>query len=225
MKNYLSTLKRYCKVYINLYNDCKKSETNFISVIFRGIFYRVKLKKTFLLHQNVTIRGIENIETEGKLYVGINYVGFINHSDKTYLNINGKLKFNGNYSIGRGCRFDIGKNGHISIGKGGYIIANTTFIIMHKLTIGDNCAISWDCQFLDEDFHEIQYLGKKTNQKSIEIGNNVWIGCGVKIYKGTFIPDNCVIASNSIVKGVFTCENTLIGGNPAKVIKENIEWK
>lgn len=225
MRNYFRELKKYYKVYRSLYSSCKKSETNFISVIFKEIFYILKIKKKFWLHQNVIIKGAGNIETEGRLTVGIHYVGFMNNNDKTYLNINGKLKFNGDYSIGRGCRFDIGENGQISIGKGGYITANSIFIIMHKLTIGDNCAISWGCQFLDEDFHEIQYLGKKPNPKSIEIGNHVWIGCGVKIYKGTFIPNNCVIASNSIVKGVFSSENTLIGGNPAKVIKENIEWK
>jgi acetyltransferase-like isoleucine patch superfamily enzyme len=96
---------------------------------------------------------------------------------------------------------------------------------MHELTIGDNCLISWDCQFLDDDFHEIIYANKKNSENSIKIGNNVWIGCGVKIYKGTVIQDNCVIASNSIVRGVFNSQNSLIGGNPAKIIKENINWK
>ncbi|MBG6109882.1 acetyltransferase-like isoleucine patch superfamily enzyme [Flavobacterium sp. CG_9.10] len=97
---------------------------------------------------------------------------------------------------------------------------------MHNLTIGDNCTISWDCQFLDEDFHEICYQGKKQQQNnSISIVNNVWIGCGVKIYKGAVIPSGRVIASNSIVKGIFTSKNTLIGGNPAKVVKEDISWK
>lgn len=55
--------------------------------------------------------------------------------------------------------------------------------------------------------------------------NVKWIGCGVKIYKGTVIPNGCVIASDSIVKGVFHVENSLIGGNPAKVIKEGITWQ
>ena len=96
---------------------------------------------------------------------------------------------------------------------------------MHKLDIGDNCAISWDCQFLDEDFHEISYSDKHKTENAIIIGDNVWIGCGVKIYKGTVIPRGCVLASDSVVKGKFHIENSIIGGNPAKVIKENIEWK
>jgi acetyltransferase-like isoleucine patch superfamily enzyme len=53
----------------------------------------------------------------------------------------------------------------------------------------------------------------------------VWICCRVKIYKGTVIPYGCVIASDSIVKWVLNIENLLIGGNPAKIIKERIGWK
>ncbi|KGO89410.1 hypothetical protein Q764_08530 [Flavobacterium suncheonense GH29-5 = DSM 17707] len=127
--------------------------------------------------------------------------------------------------MGRGCRFDIAEKAVMTVGKGGYINANSTFIIMHGLTIGDNCVISWDCQFLDEDFHEIDYEGKKTVANEIVIGNHVWIGCGVKIYKGAVIPDGSVIAANSVVRGVFTTPNSLIGGHPARVLKESVHWK
>jgi acetyltransferase-like isoleucine patch superfamily enzyme len=96
---------------------------------------------------------------------------------------------------------------------------------MHSLNIGNNCAISWDCQFLDEDFHEIMYTNKRTIKNSISIGNNVWIGCGVKIYKGTHIKDGCVIASDSILKANFEISNALIGCNVTKIIKENVKWK
>ena len=96
---------------------------------------------------------------------------------------------------------------------------------MKKLDIGDNCAISWDCQIMDSDFHEIYYENKNESDDSVKIGNNVWVGCGVKIFKGTIIPNNCVIAAYSVVKGVFLNENSLIGGVPAKVIKENVVWK
>lgn len=78
---------------------------------------------------------------------------------------------------------------------------------MNELIIGGNCLISWDCQFFDDDQHEIIYQGKKNVNKSIINGDNVWIGCRVKIYKGAIISDNCVIASNSIVKYAFYVEH------------------
>ena len=207
-----------------LYRRCVKSESAFFHVLIRFIFIKLLYRKMLFLHQNVTIKGIRNIETVGTLDVGISHVGFMHRSDRTYLNINGKLRLQGNYSIGRGCRFSIAKDAVVSIGSGGYINANTNLIIMHRLTIGDNCVISWNCQFLDEDFHKVRYNNKKNIDNSIIIGNHVWIGCGAQIYKGTIIPDGCIVASNSVVRGHFTTENAIIGGNPARIIKDNISW-
>ena len=208
----------------NLLRKCQKSDSIIFIVLIRYLLYKLIYNRSLLVHQHVTIRGINNIQSNEVIEIGIGYVGFIHKTDKTYLNIKGKLIFKGSYSIGRNCRLDIGENAVVTIGKGGFINCNTNLIIMHRLEIGDNCDISWNCQFLDEDFHEINYKGKQRNDNSIVIGNNVWIGCGVKIYKGTIIPNNCVIASDSVVKGIFSTENALIAGNPAKVIKENIEW-
>ena len=165
----------------DLYKKCKKSNSNFIIVLFRFVFFKICFNKSLLLHQNVKIRGVKNISANKKIKVGIEYVGFVHKTDKTYLNIRGKLNFKGQYSIGRGCKFDIGPDAIVTIGNGGYINCFTNLIIVHRLDIGDNCAISWDCQILDDDFHEIYYSGKSNNSNSIAIGNNVWIGCGVKI--------------------------------------------
>lgn len=180
--------------------------------------------KNIISHQNVYIKGLKNISIKGLLRIGVDYVGFIHNKDITYLNVKGKLEFLGNFSISRGCRFDIGSDAIVKLGAGTYINPFTTLIIMHSLEIGENCAISWNCQFLDEDFHQINYEGKKDNFHKISIGNNVWIGSNVSIYKGTIIPRGCVIASNSVVRGIFEEEDVLIAGNPAKIIKKNIQW-
>lgn len=188
-------------------------------------WYKLKFKKDFILHPKTIVKGVENIKVAGTLEIGVMEVGFTHEFDRTYLNVAGKLRIASGYSIAKGCRFDIGKNAVVSIGRGGYINSFTKLIIQHGLTIGDNCVISWNCQFLDEDFHQIRYSGKKVFDPKITLGNNIWIGCGATIYKGTQIADGCVIAANSVVRGVFTQKNALIAGNPAKVIKENIHWE
>jgi len=209
---------------IAFYKLCIQSDSNFFLVMLKAAFYKIFFKKTFLLHQKVTIKGIRNIDAKNKIEIGIRYRGFIHKTDKTYLNILGKLQIKGDYSIGRGCRFDIGKDALVTIGNDGYMNVNTYVIITHFLAIGDNCAISWDCQFLDDDFHDVEYPGKRNTDNSIIIGDHVWIGCGAKIYKGTVIPNGCIISSNSIVRGKFLTENSIIAGNPAKIIKENVKW-
>ena len=57
--------------------------------------------------------------------------------------------------------------------------------------------------------------------KPIKVGKNCWIGDGVVILAGSVIGDNCVIGANSVVKGCFGA-NSIIGGVPAKIIKEII---
>lgn len=55
--------------------------------------------------------------------------------------------------------------------------------------------------------------------KSIVIGDNVWIAINVVILKGSVIGDNCIISAGSVVKGVFP-KNSIISGNPARVVKQ-----
>lgn len=219
-------IRFHAKKLKDIHPKCKSSQTIFFIVVLRYLFTKLRYGTSLFLHQHVSINGIQNIRTNHNLEIGISYVGFKSTKDPTYLNIQGKLILNGNFSIGRGCRFDIGKNAIITIGSGSYINPDTTLIIMNHLSIGDNCSISWNCQFLDEDFHVIEYPGIKNKEsKAINVGNNVWIGCGVKIYKGASIPHGCIVASDSVIKKRFMKENCLIGGNPAKVLKENVQWK
>ena len=54
--------------------------------------------------------------------------------------------------------------------------------------------------------------------KSVEIGNNVWIGADVTIMPGVHIGENAVIAGGAVVTKDVPA-NAIVGGNPAKVIK------
>lgn len=194
-------------------------------VIILQYLFKFKYGFTAFVHPSFSIEGAKNIEAND-LWLGLHYRGYELSSDQGFFNVKGKLKIAGNYAVGKGCRFDIGKKAKVNIGNGGYINSNTTIIITDYLNIGDNCAISWNCQFLDNDFHTIHINQvEKRSHEGIQIGNNVWIGCGVKVYKGVILPNGCVVASDSVVKSKFLEENCLIAGNPAKVIKTNITWK
>jgi acetyltransferase-like isoleucine patch superfamily enzyme len=92
--------------------------------------------------------------------------------------------------------------------------------------IGNDCLFSKNIDIRTGDSHSI--LRNITNERinpasSITIGEHVWIGKGVTILKGVTIGSNSIVGSNSLVlKGV--PENTLVAGNPSRVIKENVTW-
>jgi acetyltransferase-like isoleucine patch superfamily enzyme len=60
--------------------------------------------------------------------------------------------------------------------------------------------------------------------QDINIGNHVWVASHVSILKGVHISDNSVVATRAVVTKSFQENNILIGGMPAKKIKENINW-
>ena len=59
-----------------------------------------------------------------------------------------------------------------------------------------------------------------TSKGPVVIGNNVWIGDKATILPGVTIGDGAVIAANAVVTKDVP-PYSVVGGNPAKVIKRN----
>jgi acetyltransferase-like isoleucine patch superfamily enzyme len=67
-------------------------------------------------------------------------------------------------------------------------------------------------------FNNFNGVGHPSTKGNVIIGNDVWIGSNVTILSGVTIGDGVVIANNShVVKNVEPY--SLVGGNPAKLIK------
>ncbi|MCT1391420.1 acyltransferase [Peribacillus frigoritolerans] len=122
----------------------------------------------------------------------------------------------------QGVSFFLDKIGAtISIGDGTYINRRTEIMCKDNIVIGRDCAISWDVVITDTDYHSIN---DREDTSPVEIGNNVWIGCNSTILKGVSIGDGAVVAANSVVTKDVP-PKVLVGGNPAKIIREEITWK
>lgn len=96
-----------------------------------------------------------------------------------------------------------------------------------QIVVGDDCMFAYDIELKTGDSHSIIDVntGKRLNYaKDIVIGNHVWIAAHAVILKGVIIPDNSLIASNALVTKRFGISNIIIGGNPAKLIREGITW-
>ena len=98
-----------------------------------------------------------------------------------------------------------------------------------KLSIGNYCSIGGNVNIYLGGNHRIDwistfpfpisnYLGHPATKGDVVIGNDIWIGNNVTIMSGVTIGDGVVIANNShVVKNVEPY--SLVGGNPAKLIK------
>ena len=103
----------------------------------------------------------------------------------------------------------IAQNVHITtgsilkIGKGTTILANTF--------ITD----------IDHDYQQINVpiLEQKNIIRKTSIGENCFIGIGAAIQAGTILGKQCIVGTNSVVRGEFP-DYCVIAGNPAKIIKQ-----
>lgn len=99
-----------------------------------------------------------------------------------------------------------------------------TLYCRNRIEIGHGTIIGPNTIIRDYDAHSLDYPGsKRKNHAPILIKENVWIGLNVTILKGVVIGEGSVIAAGSVVVKDIP-PRCLAGGNPAKVIRENIKW-
>lgn len=106
------------------------------------------------------------------------------------------------------------------------------------ITLNDNITISREVMFLTHDGSahtikeslellnkdKIKCLGKLLVSKGeITIGKNSFIGARVSLLPGTTIGENVLVGACSVVKGNIP-DNSIIVGNPAKIIGKTSEW-
>lgn len=147
-----------------------------------------------------------------------------------------------NIIIGDNC-FILGRilsenNGKIIIGNNTSIRDNVSIRCSNQITIGDNVIFSFNIVVTDNNNHPINpedrlkminsgwstdhWNLKHSESSPIKIGNNVWVGQNCFILKGVNIGDNSIVAAATVVtKNV--PENSIVAGNPGKVVKSDIQ--
>lgn len=113
---------------------------------------------------------------------------------------------------------DYGYN--IEIGENFYTNHNCVILDCAKVTFGDNVFVAPDCGFYTAG-HPIDAERRNVGLEyayPITVGNNVWIGGGVKVMPGVTIGNNVVIGSGSIVTKDIP-DNVVAAGNPCRVLR------
>mgnify|MGYP003996624163 FL=1 len=123
---------------------------------------------------------------------------------------NARIEVHGNRSI-----LDIKDD--VSIGQGVHLISGGKLVIGKGVTIASYVFIN----NMDNDYKEIgiPILKQRTIINNTIIGENCFVGIGTSIHPGTILGRQCIVGSNSVVKGEYP-DYCVIVGNPAKIIKK-----
>jgi len=108
---------------------------------------------------------------------------------------------------------------HTKIGRNVFINFDCVFLDLGGITIEDNVQIAPKVSLLSEG-HPTSIADRHSLiPKPIHIKKNAWIGANATILQGVTIGENAVVAAGAVVSKDVP-DNTIVGGVPAKIIKE-----
>lgn len=188
----------------------------------RGVVRCIGLrsKSKVFVGKRVALRSKNNISI-GKssrlldgVYIDALSVDGVTIGEKCVIGRNSRIECTGSLSsIGRG----------ISIGDRSTFGSDCFFGAAGGITIGNDVLAGQNIRFHSENhiFSDSNKLIREqgVTREGIHIGNNCWIGAGAVFLDGSSLGDGCVVAANAVVGKKFP-GNVIVGGVPAKVIKE-----
>lgn len=111
------------------------------------------------------------------------------------------------------------QQGEIRIGDNVLISPGVSISSAQRIVVGDNSMIAAEVYISDSDWHGLYNRTRPFRcSAAVELKNNVWVGYRAVINKGVSIGENSVVAAGSVVVESVP-DNTVVGGNPARIIK------
>ena len=114
--------------------------------------------------------------------------------------------------------FNTAPGGFLEIGDDVFVNRGVCLHASQHVSIGDNAFVGDLCAIYDSNFHEVE-PGRGVEMEPVHIGRNVWIGRAAIVLPGVSIGDHSVVAAGSVVTRSVP-ERALVGGNPARQLKE-----
>lgn len=140
---------------------------------------------------------------------------------------NNEIVLGRNIKISNKLQIYMGCEGRVSIGDETTFVSGELNCSWGKIQIGCDCMFSWNVFVRNDDGHHIFYVdtGERLNYcGDVVIGDHCWIGQDSMLLKGINVADGCVIGARSVVTKSVDA-NSIVAGNPAKVVKTGICWK
>lgn len=96
-----------------------------------------------------------------------------------------------------------------------------------SITIGKDCMLAYDIDIRTGDSHPLldAASGERLNPADdVSIGDHVWIAAHVRVLKGVRLEHDSVVATGAVVIKPTEQPGVVLGGNPARVIREKVTW-
>lgn len=137
------------------------------------------------------------------------------------LRLYGRLELADGVQFRRGAMIEVGPGATIRLGSEVWIGAGCVLAAAELVSIGDRVLVGEHCSVRDGD-HHVDAVDRRDEGRLVTtpvvIGNDVWIGAGVRILKGAAIGDRVVVGANSVVRSS-VANDLVVGGVPARPLR------
>jgi acetyltransferase-like isoleucine patch superfamily enzyme len=199
--------------------------------IYNKLFGRNKIKlkpKNKLLYKTIWLKNTSITVLGRNNTIIIHDLSRLLQCNITILGNNNRIEIGKNAYLDQADFYIEDNNNQIIIGDHSSIHGFTKLATIEgtSITIGQDCMFSRDIHLRTGDSHSIINSDKiRINpSENIEIGDHVWIGTKVICLKGVHISDHSIIGAGSLVTKQFHEPHVILAGNPAKIIKHDIDW-
>lgn len=164
------------------------------------------------------------LQINGFVKVGAGLWSRTRHETRLQLCKNSNLIVEGEFKIGWGSDIEVLKGGTLKIDGSCATNVNLTVVCANHIEIGDGVMIGRNVTIRDNNGdHYINRAGYK-DSAPIKIGEKVWLCEGCTIMPGVTIGQGAIVAAHSVVTRSVK-PFTMVAGNPAVTIDENVLWK
>ncbi|MCV3763493.1 sugar O-acetyltransferase [Companilactobacillus farciminis] len=115
--------------------------------------------------------------------------------------------------------FSVDFGPQVNLGKNIYINKNVNMVSLGGVNIEDNVLIGPKAIIISINHDQNEKNRRNLIPKSVHLKKNSWIGAGAIVLPGITIGKNSIVGAGSVVTKDVP-DNTVVVGNPAKVIKK-----
>lgn len=180
--------------------------------------------RSILINKSRTIIQLEKnarLKLFASLTTGVKQLKHARMETRVLVERNAEFEIYGSFTMYGNSYIRVAPGGKLIL-RGGFVNENVQITVGDVVEIGSDFTCGRDVVIRSYDGHTIEQEGYCISEP-IKIGSHVWVGQGATILKGVTIGDGAIIAAGALVTKDVPA-HCIVGGVPAKVIRENVKW-
>jgi acetyltransferase-like isoleucine patch superfamily enzyme len=194
--------------------------------VLRSLYLSVRFGGWFIVSRRTRIK----IGRRSKVAIGRGsffFVGFVHYGPTPaaiHLGRGATLSVEGTVLIRKAARVFVHDGAHLEMHSGSGVADYTTVTCFDHIVFHEGSGTSWYCNVLDTNGHVVVVDGDpKPATAPIVFRPKALIGSFVTVLPGVTIGEGSLVAAGSVVTKDVP-PHSLAGGNPAKVLSEDVTW-